>query len=77
MANKKFVVSAKSVQGTVFDVYQVPRLTDINSNEIKIRIIKQKDRVLVHITAPDTETVKKAAKEILGSEEGAIIEWCG
>ena len=77
-SSRSLIAKVKSSTGELLlDVYWVPRLGSSGANEVKVRVIKQKDQVLIHITAPDPVKLEKAVKEILGSEENTIIEWCG
>ena len=77
-SSTKLVAKVKNKSGeALLDVYQVPRLGNPGDKEIKVRIIKQCDRVLIHITAPDFAKLGKAVKEILANDENTIIEWCG
>ena len=58
-------------------VYFAPRVGFSAENEIKIRIIKRNNDVLIHVTAPDAAAVKKTVQQLFPDEKDLFIEFCG
>jgi len=78
--NPKLIANIVSQNNDILpEVYHAPRVAASASNEISVRIIEKKSKIVIHITAPDQNNLKCAVQEILGNDlnSNTFIEWCG
>lgn len=75
--DKKTLINSISGAKVLVQVYETPKVGVTSDNEVKIRIIKRNNDILIHITAPDAVTLEKALQEIFPDEKDFIIEFCG